>query len=200
MRARLAPGCRARQGSAVLKLRLAGRLRFEGAEIEPPASRRARGVLAYLALYPGPHSRAQLAARFWPDVLDESARTSLRAALTELRRALGPAAGHVIATRETVVLDDGLWVDTRAFDAALARKDAAAALDACSRPDPRRLRGRLGPRGAPGSRAPARRSARAARGDGHSHRGGPPDARAGGARPTGRGAQPPSDRTPRRRR
>ena len=116
----------------MLKLRLAGRLRFEGADIEPPASRRARGVLAYLALHPGPHSRAQVAARFWPDVLDESARTSLRAALSELRRALGPAAAHVVATRETVVLDDGLWVDTRAFDAALARGDAAAALDACS--------------------------------------------------------------------
>ena len=40
----------------------------------------------------------------------------------------------MVATRETVVLDDGLWVDTRAFDAALARKDAAAALDACSSP------------------------------------------------------------------
>ena len=116
----------------MVKLRLAGRLRFEGADIEPPASRRARGVLAYLALHPGPHSRAQVAARFWPDVLDESARASLRAALTELRRALGPAAAHVVATRETVVLDDDLWVDTRAFDAALARNDASAALDACS--------------------------------------------------------------------
>src|SRR6478609_5377032 len=119
VRARVARACRARQGSAVLKLRLAGRLRFEGADIEPPASRRARGVLAYLALHPGPHSRAQVAARFWPDVLDESARTSLRAALSELRRALGPAAAHVVATRDTVALDGAdLSVDARAFEQA----------------------------------------------------------------------------------
>jgi DNA-binding SARP family transcriptional activator/tetratricopeptide (TPR) repeat protein len=118
----------------VLEVRLAGglRLRAGGAEIEPPASRRARGVLAYLALHPGAHTRAQLAARFWPGVLDESARTSLRAALTELRRALGPAAEHVVATRETVALDgDGLLVDARAFEHALARGDAAGAVEAC---------------------------------------------------------------------
>ena len=42
---------------------------------------------------PGPQPRGRLAARFWPDVLDESARASLRVALTELRQALGPAAG-----------------------------------------------------------------------------------------------------------
>ena len=34
----------------------------------------------------GMHSRSELAARFWPDVLDESARTSLRSALSALRR------------------------------------------------------------------------------------------------------------------
>ncbi|HET8953279.1 MAG TPA: hypothetical protein VFN44_22345, partial [Solirubrobacteraceae bacterium] len=70
----------------MLEVRLAGglRLRAGGTELAPPASRRARGVLAYLALHPAAHARGPLAARFWPDVLDESARTSLRAALTEL--------------------------------------------------------------------------------------------------------------------
>jgi DNA-binding SARP family transcriptional activator len=118
----------------VLEVRLAGTLtlRADGAELALPASRRARAVLAYLALHPGPHARARLAAHFWPDVLDESARTSLRAALTELRRALGPAADHLVATRETVALDgDGLAVDTRAFAAALDAGDPAAALAAC---------------------------------------------------------------------
>ena len=80
----------------MLRVWLGGGLRLEagGVALPPPASRRARGVLAYLALHPGPHARAQLAARFWPDVLDDSARTSLRAALSELRRALGPAAAQ----------------------------------------------------------------------------------------------------------
>ena len=119
----------------MLEVRLGGglSLRAEGAEIALPASRRARGVLAYLALNPGPHARAQLAARFWPDVLDESARTSLRAALTELRHALGPEAADVVATRESVALE-GAYVDTRAFDEALAARDDAAAVRACGAP------------------------------------------------------------------
>ena len=118
----------------MLEVRLTGglALRTNGAELAPPASRRARAVLAYLALHPGPHARAQLAARFWPDVLDESARTSLRAALTELRRALGPAADQLVAGRETVALEGA--VDTRAFTAALDAGDAAAALDASRGP------------------------------------------------------------------
>src|SRR4051812_44186192 len=122
------------ESRGVLRVDLAGGLRVErdGAELAPPASRRARAILAYLALNPGPHARGQLAAAVWPDVLDESARPSLRAALSELRRALGHAAAHVVATRDTVALDgDGLEVDARAFEAALRRGDAAAALDAC---------------------------------------------------------------------
>jgi len=118
----------------VLEVRLTGglALRANGEALAPPASRRARGVLAYLALHPGPHARAQLAARFWPDVLDESARASLRAALTELRRALGPAADQLVAGRETVALEGA--VDTRAFAAAVEAGDAAAALAASGGP------------------------------------------------------------------
>jgi DNA-binding SARP family transcriptional activator len=121
----------------MLEIRLAGglALRANGGELAPPASRRARAVLAYLALTPGPQPRGQLAARFWPDVLDESARASLRVALTELRHALGPAAGYVIATRDTVALEgQGLSVDTRAFEEALGQGDPARALEACSAP------------------------------------------------------------------
>ena len=101
----------------MLRVRLAGSLALEsdGREIPLPASRRARGLLAYLAAHPGAHGRGELAARFWPDVLDESARTSLRAALSELRRALGPEADGLAATRETVALD--AWVDLREFGA-----------------------------------------------------------------------------------
>ena len=115
----------------MLRVWLAGGLRLEagGKALPLPSSRRARAVLAYLAFHPGPHARAQLAARFWPDVLDDSARTSLRAALSELRRALGPAADGIIATRDAVALDAD--VDTRRFDAALRRGDPRAAVHAC---------------------------------------------------------------------
>lgn len=121
----------------MLEVRLAGglALRTEGGEIAPPTSKRARAVLAYLALNPGPQARGRVAARFWPDVLDESARASLRVALTELRQALGPAAGNVVATRDTVALEgEDLSVDTRAFQQALAEGDPVRALEACSAP------------------------------------------------------------------
>ena len=121
----------------MLRVRLGGGLRLEadGVELPPPASRRARGVLAYLALHPGPHSRAQLAARFWPDVLDESARTSLRAALSELRRALGPAADHLVATRDDGRARRRRPGSTRARSTRRSRRgDPAAALAACRAP------------------------------------------------------------------
>ena len=123
--------------AAMFEVRLAGGLAVsaDDAEITLPSSRRARSLLAYLALNPGPHSRTQLAARFWPDVLDESARTSLRAALTELRHALGPAARYVLATRETVALEgDDLYVDVRAFEQALTAGDPVRALAVCDGP------------------------------------------------------------------
>jgi DNA-binding SARP family transcriptional activator len=73
-----------------------------------------------------------VAARFWPDVLDESARASLRAALTELRGALGPAADSLSTTRETVGLgggDGAVWVDVRAFDTLLSAGRPADAVE-----------------------------------------------------------------------
>src|SRR6476661_1506039 len=69
-------------------------------------------LLGWLALHPGPHSRRELAGRFWPDVLDETARARLRTALYELRHAVP---GVVTATREQVGLDAGVWVDALAF-------------------------------------------------------------------------------------
>ena len=65
-------------------------IELDGTALEPPPSKRARALLGWLALDRRMHARSGLAARFWPDVLDESARTSLRSALSALRRALGP--------------------------------------------------------------------------------------------------------------
>ena len=75
----------------MLRVRLLGELQadVDGAPSRRPPSRRAWSLLAWLALHPGEHARGAVAARFWPDVLDTSARASLRSALWALRRASG---------------------------------------------------------------------------------------------------------------
>src|SRR5215213_2877961 len=115
----------------MLHVRLLGPLEAQvaGRPIEPPASRRAWELLAWLALHPGMHPRGALAARFWPDVLDASARASLRSAAWALRRALGPeGAGCLVAGRERLRLR--CTTDLQELDELLARDalEAAAAL------------------------------------------------------------------------
>jgi DNA-binding SARP family transcriptional activator len=84
----------------------------DGRDRTSPTHDRATSLLAWLALNPGSHSRSVVAARFWPDVLDESSRASLRSALWSLRRRLGDDAnGALIATRERVGLSEEVWVD-----------------------------------------------------------------------------------------
>ncbi|HWC86381.1 MAG TPA: AAA family ATPase [Solirubrobacteraceae bacterium] len=101
----------------MLRVRLLGALEVErdGAVIETPPSQRPWAVFAYLALAPRPVSRAELASRFWPDVLDQSARASLRSAVWALRRHLGDA---LEVDRERLALrsGDGLWIDVREFE------------------------------------------------------------------------------------
>ena len=109
----------------MLRVHVIGALRLEvdGRTVEPPANRREWSLLAWLALHPGRHSRGQVAAAFWPDVLETSARGSLRSAVWALRRGLGAGAeGHLLASRDELgLLDaDGLWVDARAFGELLA--------------------------------------------------------------------------------
>ena len=105
----------------MLRVRLMGALEVEldGAVIDSPPSQRPWAVFAYLALSPRPVSRAELAERFWPDVLDQSARASLRSALWTLRRQLGAS---LAVDRERIALHD-VWIDTREFDR-LAEADA----------------------------------------------------------------------------
>ena len=106
-------------------------LEVDGRAAELPASRRLRSLLAWLALNPGMQPRSQVAARFWPDVLDTSARGSLRNAVLELRRSLPPEAGrYLIATRDAVGLgpDEELWVDVREFNRAVSERRPGDAL------------------------------------------------------------------------
>jgi DNA-binding SARP family transcriptional activator len=118
----------------MLRIRLLGGLEVDAgvAGADVPAGRPARLLLGWLAAFLGEHARAEIAARLWPDVLDSSARASLRTALSELRGALGPAAMHLGATRETVGLGgEGLWVDLLAFSELIAAGQREEALALC---------------------------------------------------------------------
>ena len=98
----------------VLRIHAVRRFRVEvdGEDRTPAATDRAAALLAWLALNPGVHPRATVASCFWPDVLDASARASLRSALWSLRRQLGERAnGAVVSTRDSVGLSDDVWVD-----------------------------------------------------------------------------------------
>ena len=113
----------------MLRVRLLGELQAEadGEPIAMPPGRRAWALLAWLALHPGEHARGSVAARFWPDVLDSSARASLRSALWELRRALGDD-DALAAGRDRIALR--CETDLAAFDAFVAagRLEEAVAL------------------------------------------------------------------------
>jgi len=115
----------------VLRARLLGGLEIElnGTAISASPSQRPWAVFAYLALASRSVARGELASRFWPDVLDQSARASLRSALWALRRQLGDA---LVVDGERVGLDDaqGVWIDVHEFDR-LADIDPDAALELC---------------------------------------------------------------------
>src|SRR5690348_15032759 len=87
----------------MLRIRVLGDLAVEldGEQRSLPPGR-AAALLGWLALNPGLHPRARLAPLFWPEVLDSSARASLRTAVWELRRSLGSAGGRLETTRDRV--------------------------------------------------------------------------------------------------
>src|SRR6266536_5122519 len=103
----------------MLRVRVLSELQLErdGVRLAPPRRRPARALLGWLALHPGLHARSTVAGRLWPNVLDTSARVSLRTALTALRGAIGEEADRLLlATREQVGLaDPAVWVDSREF-------------------------------------------------------------------------------------
>ncbi len=116
----------------MLCVRVLGELEVEvdGASLALPAGPRARALLARLALQPGPHGRSELAGRLRPDVLERSARQSLRQDVWMLRRALGP--GALVATRDRIALDrEAVWIDRDEFRRRRARGDLEGALALC---------------------------------------------------------------------
>jgi len=117
----------------VLRVRVLGGLEVEldGEVIPSRSSQRPWALLAYLATAPGTVSRSELANRFWPDVLDASARASLRSALWALRRELGDwliVEGDRVGLRES----EGLWIDLREFERLAADGCLEPALELCA--------------------------------------------------------------------
>src|SRR3954471_24678678 len=108
-----------------LRLKLLGGFELRpasGAPI-PLSARKPALLLAYLALRQGqPQGRDKLAGLFWGDSGEAQARASLRQALADLRRRLGPHEGLIQAPEgETVALArDGLATDVTEFERCLA--------------------------------------------------------------------------------
>src|SRR3954447_18267410 len=102
----------------VLRLWLCGRLAGAraGEPLAMPAADRARALIGWLALNPGQHPRAVVAARLWPEVPQDTARASLRTAVWSLRQCWGAVADEVLeASRTSLGWRDGeVWVDALA--------------------------------------------------------------------------------------
>jgi len=92
----------------------------EGAAVTGFESRKARAVLAQLALQsPRPVSRDRLAQMFWPDLESEGARRNLRQVVFNLRTALGRAArSMVVDPQEVRLAAAGVAVDALQFEVA----------------------------------------------------------------------------------
>src|SRR3954454_5509042 len=112
----------------MLRVRLLGDLQadVDGQPVTPPASRRAWSLLGWLALHPGEHPRGAVAARFWPDVLDSSARACRRTPAWALRRALG-AGDALTGGRDRIGLPCETALAASAIQVAVGRLEAAVA-------------------------------------------------------------------------
>jgi len=92
-------------------------------------AKKARGLLAYLAMQPDFRARREeLATLLWGDTVDVQARHSLRQCLNSLRQDLSIASEVLVVDRETVALNGKLLsVDAREF-VSLAKCGGAAEL------------------------------------------------------------------------
>lgn len=119
----------------MVTVRVLGELALEsdGHPIDGIASHRARSLLGWLAVHPGLQPRSRVAGVLWPDVLEESARGSLRTTLATLKRELGPAAAVVTATRDRVGIEPGAGasIDLHAFEKLVSAGELAQAVWLC---------------------------------------------------------------------
>jgi predicted ATPase/DNA-binding SARP family transcriptional activator len=93
----------------MLEIRTLGELSFRvnGRTLGNMGSHKAEAMLIYLLLEGGQHSRSKLETLFWPESSQEHASTSLRVALSVLRRKL---AGYLDTSRDAVAIKPGAKV------------------------------------------------------------------------------------------
>ena len=99
------------------------------------STRKAVAVIGYLAMCsPAEVQRSHLAALLWGDVPERQARHSLRQTLREIRAALAPHQGDLLATdRETVRLDvTRMRVDARSMEWLVKRGTPVSIRRACA--------------------------------------------------------------------
>ncbi len=127
----------------MLRARLFGGLAVEvdGRVVADLPGMKPRALLAYLLTRPGLQSRARVAGVFWPDVLDTSARASLRSALWSVRGALDAAGGgaYLVSDRASAGLAPDLprWIDAEEAERLLAAGDRGSlerAVELAARP------------------------------------------------------------------
>lgn len=107
-----------------------------GAEMRP-RGRRARALVAYLAMHAGrPVSRERLTALLWGDRAQEQARASLRQSLFELRELARSDPPLLLVERDSVMLNDGvLDTDIEELRVLAALGDGAGLLARLPEPD-----------------------------------------------------------------
>ncbi len=99
-----------------MRLQLLGRMAYNHQVVEMP--RKARALLAYVAVPELPRQRDELMALFCTNTVDP--RRTLRTLLSHIRR---EAPGVLLTTRERIALNEAVWVDCKAFSEAV-RQDS----------------------------------------------------------------------------
>ena len=107
-----------------LKVRLFGPLEVsvDGEPVTGFDSDKVRAFLAYLAVESDwPHRRQKLAGLLWPDFPENSARTNLRRALSNLRQVIGDREAdppYLFISRQTIQLNiqSEAWIDVARFN------------------------------------------------------------------------------------
>jgi DNA-binding SARP family transcriptional activator len=118
----------------VIQLQTLGALNLQrdGVEVRSVLSQPKRlALLVYLATAQprGFHSRDTLLGLLWPEADDSAARNALRQALHYLRRSLGETTITSRTDRDVGIDPKILWCDGAAFDAAIAERRYADALE-----------------------------------------------------------------------
>jgi DNA-binding SARP family transcriptional activator len=94
-----------------------------GEPVLPAPSAKALGLLTYLVLEPGPHTREELAGLLWGESTDDEARASLRQALKLLRQQFGE---ELRCERSIVELAETVQCDVREFRQRVAQEPRLA--------------------------------------------------------------------------